>query len=129
MRFILVIALMLFSACTDSDKSEIVDLLETRNQSISQKDIALYTSLYHPPYLAQGGQAIVDKMNIIFGKFDALEMVSRDREIRILNDVKAICEQTYVLKAFANDEWREHVMREQLTFTHADNQWKISGSL
>ncbi|MDX8386994.1 MAG: hypothetical protein R8M46_00470 [Ghiorsea sp.] len=119
---------MLVSACTDSDTSEIIDLLETRNQSISQKDMTLYTSLFHQPYLANGGQATVDKMDVIFGKFDVLEMISRDREIRILSDVKAVCEQTYLLKAFAHDEWREYVMREQLTFTYIDDHWKISGA-
>jgi hypothetical protein len=129
MRFILVMALMLFSACTDSDKLEIVDLLETRNQSISQKDIALYASLYDQTYLSQGGQVIIDKMKDTFDKFDALEMISRDHEIRILNESKAICDQTYILKAFAHDEWREYVMREQLTLTHVNNQWKISGGL
>lgn len=129
MRLLLVLCLLLCSACTDSDKAEIHALLDTRDQSISQRNIALYKSLLEPDYLNQTGLDKIAQMEGIFTRFEAVQMVSRDRDVRIVNDQNAICEQTYVLKVLADKEWREIVQCEQLTFKYVNHAWKINGGL
>jgi len=128
MRFLFLIGLFFF-ACTDINQAELKTLLEARDSSISQKDIKHYSSLLSLPYLKGEGHIKVEEMKKIFKRFDSVEMQSRDREIRMLNDESAICEQTYVLKVFADGEWREIVQREQLTFEKVDGSWKISGGI
>ena len=128
MRFLLLLTL-LFSACTDSNKSEIITLLEARDSNISRQDINAYSSLLADVYLKGEGANKVVQMKDIFSRFDAVKMTSRDREIRLLDDNKAICEQTYVLKVLADNEWREIVQREQLKLELTGGLWKISGGL
>jgi len=127
-RYFLFLMLCL-SSCTDSHESEIISLLESRDASISQQNIMAYSLLLADTYLEKDGINVVMKMEDIFQRFSKVNMISRDREIRILSDQQAICEQTYILKVFADHEWREIVQREQLTFTYINGRWRISGGL
>lgn len=129
MRYFLVVLLLFLISCTDSNKSEIVDLLEQRDASISQKDLTTYTSLLSDTYLATAGVTAIQNMERTFSTFEQVSMTSRDREIRILDNNKAICEQTYILKVFADGKWRKIVQREQLKFELKNGVWKINGGL
>jgi len=128
MRLILLIALFLTS-CTDSNKSDIIELLNARDASISQQDISQYSSLLSKQYANGQGATKISEMADIFKRFDKVTMTSRDRELRVLDNQQAICEQTYILRVLADGEWREIVQREQLTFEFVDNHWKINGGL
>ena len=130
LRYITVfIALFLTSCTTDNHTQDIQKLLKERNISISQQDIAQYTSLLEQHYLAHKGQQKVEQMAMVFTRFEKVQMNSRDQEIRIIDDNHAICEQTYILKVFADGDWRKIVQREQLTFSRTGGVWKISGGL
>lgn len=129
MRYLFVFILLFLTSCTDTSKGEIIDLLEKRDASISQKDIGTYSSLLASVYLNDVGAASVQNMKHIFSTFEKVSMVSRDREIQILDKNKAICEQTYILKVFADGTWRQIVQREQLKFQFEDGIWKINGGL
>ncbi len=126
---LLFLLMLFFTACSDTDKSAIIKLLETRDANISQQNIAAYASLLADSYLQGEGAEKVKQMKVIFSQFDAVKMTSRDREIRILDDHSAICEQTYTLKVLADNEWREIVQREQLTLEFSAGSWKINGGL
>jgi len=129
MRYILLLVALFFSACTDLDKSQIDDLLDQRNASISQKNIETYTDLLSQSYLDNAGHEAIRSMQHIFATFEKIEMVSRDRRIQINGKNHAICEQTYVLKVFSDNEWRKMVKREQLKFERENGHWKISSGL
>ena len=129
LRFFLLFILLSFSACTDFEKNKIDHLLEQRNASISKKNIALYTSLLSQTYRKNTGHEAIQNMQHIFSSFDKIKMISRDRIIQIISDDKAICEQTYVLKVFADNEWRQMVKREQLKFVREHGNWKINSGL
>ncbi|MDX8380991.1 MAG: hypothetical protein R8M14_02630 [Ghiorsea sp.] len=129
MRGLLVLVVLLFSACTDLEKSAIDDLLDQRNQSISQKDIKNYTSLLSQTYLKKNGSLAIESMQRIFSSFDKVSLISRDRRIQINDENHAICEQTYVLKVFSDGQSRNIVRREQLKFTREHEVWKIDGGL
>jgi len=127
-RFIVVLVLLV-SGCTDNQAQNIHAVLEARNQSISQQDIQKYAALLDEHYFNHEGQHKVAQMAKVFTRFEKVHMDSRDQDIRIIDDHHAICEQTYILKVFADGDWREIVQREQLTFTNTDGEWKISGGL
>ena len=130
LRYITVfIALFLTGCTTDNHTQDIQKLLKERNISISQQDITQYTSLLEQQYLAREGEQKVEQMATVFTRFEKVQMDSRDQEIRIIDDQHAICEQTYILKVFADGDWRKIVQREQLTFSRTDGVWKISGGL
>ena len=128
MRFIIILLLFL-GACTDSNKSDILELLSNRDASISQQDIHKYSLLLSEQYRSGDGKEKIAAMKNIFERFDKVEMNSRDRELRVIDSQNAICEQTYVLKVLADGDWREIVQREQLTFKVEGNHWKINGGL
>ncbi len=128
-RIILIAIVFIITGCTDNQTQDIRRLLEARNHSISQQDIEKYTSLLDVNYLKHQGQHKVAQMVQVFSRFEKVHMDTRDQEIRILDDKHAICEQTYILKVFADGDWREIVQREQLTFTLTGGHWKISGGL
>jgi len=129
MRVLLILVVLLFSACTDLEKSAIDHLLDQRNQSISQKDIKTYTSLLSQTYLKKNGSSAIESMQRIFSSFDKVSLISRDRRIQINDENHAICEQTYVLKVFSDGQSRNIVRREQLKFTREHEVWKIDGGL
>ncbi|MDQ6977119.1 MAG: hypothetical protein Q9M75_03300 [Ghiorsea sp.] len=129
-RYIFIATVFIITACTDdSHVQNIQTLLEARNHSISQQSIEKYTSLLDANYLKHEGQHKVEQMAMVFTRFEKVQMGSRNQEIRILDDNHAICEQTYILKVFADGDWRKIVQREQLTFSRTDGVWKISGGL
>ena len=129
-RLLLVCGILLLAACTQNDpKPDIQALLQARNESISQQDIKRYTSLIDAHYLQHEGKHTIQQMKQVFSRFDKVDMQSRDLEIRVLDQQHAIGEQTYILRVYADGEWRKIVQREQLSFTKAQGQWKISGGL
>jgi len=129
MRFLFIVVVLLFSACTDLEKSHIDDLLNQRDLSISQKDIKKYASLLSQTYFKSHGAEAVESMQRTFSSFDKVSLVSRDRRIQINDDNHAICEQTFVLKVFSDGKWRNIVRREQLKFLRENGVWKINDGL
>lgn len=130
MRFLLLCCTLLFiAACTDTNKADIQHLLDERDHTISTQNINNYASLLSPTYLKGEGQSAVNQMQQIFSRFEQVEMHSQQREIRISDDDKAMCEQTYSLKVFADGHWREIVQREQIQLGKIENKWFIVGGL
>jgi len=128
LRYFIILAVLLLPACT-SEKDEINALLAQRDASISQKNIQAYTSLLSQSYPKHDGEKVVAGIKHIFDAFDKVEMNSRDRRIQVIDDKHAICEQTYILRVFADGEWRKIVQREQLKFHKDEKGWKISSGL
>ncbi|MDX8395488.1 MAG: hypothetical protein R8K22_03640 [Mariprofundaceae bacterium] len=120
-----------FSACNDTDKTSIHHLLDQRDQAVSTRDVSSYSGLLMRDYIDQGKDKVnvVAQMISLFDRFDTIKMHSRDREIRVLDDLHAQCEQTYTLRVFADGDWREVVQREQIQLTKVAVGWKISGGL
>jgi len=114
-------------ACSPFDKSEINTLLDARNAAIHTKDIAAYNDILANDYPDK--LKIIEQMQSLFSRFEQIDMHSQNRHIRILDDNKAECEQSYTLKSFADGEWRNIVQREQLQLSRENNHWRISGGL
>ncbi len=128
-RHIVVTLVIFLTSCTDLDKHDIDTLLEQRNAVISAKNTQAYTKLLTHEYLTHQGNQDIRDIQHVFDTFDKVEMQTRDRIIQILDANRAIVEQTYILKVFANGEWRKIVKREQLILQREDKQWKISNGL
>jgi len=128
---ILLAAVAAIAACSDIDKAGISQLLDARDAAISHRSIAEYSALIASDYSDKdrGKVDIVAQMVSLFDKFERAEMRSYDRQIRLLNDRQAQCEQSYTLKVFADGQWRQIVQREQLTLTDDAGGWKISAGL
>jgi hypothetical protein len=131
-RFIPVLALVLtITACSDIQKMEIETVLDARNSAVSESNINAYSRLLIQSYQDQGQRKadVVSKMLQLFEQFDALEMKSFGRTIRILENGHAQCEQTYYLRVKADNKWREFNQREQISLTRTTTGWQISGGL
>ncbi len=127
-----VLALVLtIAACSDVQKMEIKTILDARNSAVSEGDINAYSRLLIESYQDedQGKSDVVSKMLGLFGQFDAMEMKTFGRTIRILDDNHAQCEQTYYLRVKADNKWREISQREQISLTRTAAGWQISGGL
>jgi len=131
-RFIAILALALtITACSDIQKMEIETVLDARNSAVSESNINAYSSLLIQSYQDQGQSKadLISKMLQLFKQFDALEMTSFGRTIRILESGHAQCEQTYYLRAKADNKWREFNQHEQISLTRTTAGWQISGGL
>ena len=131
-RFIAVLALVLtITACSDIQKMEIETVLDARNSAVSEGNINAYSRLLIQSYQdqGQGKTVLVSKMLRLFEQFDALEMKTFGRTIRILDSDHAQCEQTYYLRVKADNKWREFNQREQISLTRTTTGWQISGGL
>jgi activator of HSP90 ATPase len=127
-----VLALVLtITACSDIQKIEIETVLDARNSAVSESNINAYSKLLIQSYQDQGQRKtdLVSKMLQLFEQFDALEMKTFGRTIRILDNNHAQCEQTYYLRAKADNKWREFNQREQISLTRTSAGWQISGGL
>ena len=127
-----VLALVLtIAACSDVQKMEIKTILDARNSAVSEGDINAYSRLLIESYQDedQSKSDVVSKMLGLFGQFDAMEMKTFGRTIRILDDNHAQCEQTYYLRVKADNKWREISQREQISLTRTAAGWQISGGL
>lgn len=118
-------------ACSDVNKSGVSQVMDARDQAISNRSIPEYSSLISSTYSdnGRGKIDIVAQMVSLFDRFERAEMSSYDRQIRQLSDVQAQCDQSYTLKVFADGEWRKIVQREQLTLSKETAGWKISSGL
>lgn len=133
-RFLLIPVLALIltaTACSDIQKMEIEAVLDARNSAVSARNIDAYSSLLIQSYQDQGQDKAeaVSKMHQLFEQFDALEMKTFGRTIRILENGQAQCEQTYYLRAKADDKWREFNQREQISLLKTASGWQISGGI
>lgn len=127
MRAFIIMSALLLASCTNSYQDEINQLLDNRDASISARDISSYKSLISEQYLKAEGAHAVAEMNHLFTRFEKVEMHTQQREIRLINDKQALCEQTYALKVFADGQWRDMVQREQIKLSRSDKGWRISG--
>lgn len=125
--YICLILGLLLASCTE--KSKVSETLDLRDISISHQDIELYTSLLSRPYLEHEGIHSIEKTKSLFARFDAIKMQSRDRNIQIIDESHAACEQTYILQVLADGEWRKIVQREQLELHKEEGAWRISSGL
>jgi len=127
----IVLSLLLLSACSEYNKMEIRELLDARDAAVSQHDLTAYETLlitdYHAPQ--QTRQSIITKMRHLFAQFKQIEMKSNNRFIRMNDSTHAECEQSYILRVFADGDWRQLSERERLQLTKTPNGWKISGGL
>ena len=126
--FVLFLAI---TACSDVQKMDIEVVLDARNSAVSTGNINAYSSLLIPSY-QNGGQSksdVVSNMLGLFGQFEAMEMITFGRTIRMLDDSHAQCEQTCHLRAKADNRWRKINQREQILLTKTASGWQISGGL
>jgi len=130
-RILLFVITAALLACGEMEKSEITELMDARDRAISQRSISDYSVLIYSNYHDQGRSKVdvVAQMVALFDKFDRAEMRSHNRQIRLLSDKLARCDQSYTLKVLADGKWRQIVQREQLTLTRDRDGWKISGGL
>ena len=127
--FFLFIALLL-SSCS-SDKQEIHQILDARDQAVSMHDLAAYKSLLHSDYqhLGQNASDVLARVKQLFSQFETMEMRSSDRSIYFVDDSHAQCEQSYILRVKADSQWRAIAQRERIDLTRSADGWKISGGL
>lgn len=125
-----VILTLLLTAC-GGDKQDIHQLLDARDQAVSSRNINSYSALLHNDYNHNGQTTsdVLARVEVLFFQFDTMEMSSSDRTIYFIDDNHAQCEQSYILRVKADDEWRAIAQRERLDLTRAANGWKISGGL
>ncbi|MDQ7010219.1 MAG: hypothetical protein Q9M29_00220 [Mariprofundaceae bacterium] len=123
--------LVLVSSCADVEKTAISSLMDARDHAVSTQDISAYSALIYNNYQdkRQGKIEVVARMIALFARFEATEMRSYDRTIRILDDTHAQCEQSYTLRVKADGTWREIVQREQLQLIRTPSGWKIRAGL
>jgi len=129
---LLILTLLSISGCSEYDKVEIHKVLDARDVAVSRHDINAYDALLLPDYLDTAGQSefdIVSKMNRLFAQFEATEMTSSQRVIRLLDANHAECEQNYLLRVKADNTWRQLNQRERITLIKTPNGWKISSGL
>ncbi|MFQ5581636.1 MAG: hypothetical protein ACE5F3_03290 [Mariprofundaceae bacterium] len=131
-RFALAISLLvLVSSCADVEKTAIHRVLDARDQAVSTQNISDYSALLFNNYQdnRQGKIEVVARMIALFSQFDATDMQSYDRNIRLIDETHAQCEQSYTLRVKAGGAWREIVQREQLYLTRTPVGWKISAGI
>ena len=128
---IILILILLCSACSEYDKQAIHTLLDARDAAVTQHDIAAYQRLLISETYEQiqRKRQIVHKMQQRFKQFEKIEMQSSNRTIRLLDKQHAECEQSYLLRVFADGAWRQANERERLQLSKTDSGWKISGGL
>lgn len=129
--FAALLAGIVVSSCTDIQKSEINHVLDSRDRAISQRNIGDYSALIADSYHDHGKTKveIVATMIHLLDEFEATEMHSFDRTIRLIDKKNAQCEQSYKLRVKADGTWREIIQREQLLLHKTSTGWKISGGL
>lgn len=129
---LVLLAGLLLSGCgNNSDKQAIHALLDARDLAVSNHDIGSYTLLLMPNYAYQGQSEfdVINRMIKLFEQFDAIDMQSSERVIRFADDAHAECEQNYLLRVQADQQWRQVFQRERILLTRTDSGWKISGGL
>ena len=129
-RAIAVIITLLLTSC-GGDKQDIHQLLDARDQAVSSRNINSYSALLHSDYdhLGQTASDVLVRVETLFFQFDTMEMSSSDRTIYFVDDSHAQCEQSYILRVKADDEWRAIAQRERLDLIKSADGWKISGGL
>jgi len=130
-RLATTMVLFALCACSNQDNSIINKLLDSRDQAVSNHDILAYHALLAADY-DDGGQNEADlviRMHNLFKQFDQISMQSNGRIIRKQDDRHALCEQNYILRVHADNNWRQISQREQIALTRTENGWRISGGL
>lgn len=131
-RLLIPLIVLALAGCSAVQKTEINEVLNARDLAISSKDVGAYSALLLGDYMDDHGKSkitVVAQFVRMFEQFDATEMHSFDREIRLIDDTHAECEQSYKLRVKADGRWRELVQREQLYFVKTRAGWRISGGL
>jgi len=124
-------AVLLLSACSESAVSDIHSLLNARDAAISERNIASYSELLADDYQGRNlNKADVTKhMQQIFSQFSNIKMESFGRDIFIADDNHARAAQSYRMKVLMDGSWREMLQREELSLTRSESGWKISSGL
>jgi len=119
------------AACGGADKASINVVLDARNAAITARDIGAYSGLILPDYMDHGRSKVdtVARMIHLFGRFDALDMHTFNREVHLIDDTHADCAQSYRLKVHTGGRWRAMVQREELSLQRTPAGWKISAGL
>ena len=128
---LLAVCLLACLTACESDTAEIASLLDARNKAVSEKNIAVYADLIADNYHA--GRHTKDDVLMqifqLFKRFQRIEMHTHNRHIDITDDKHALCEQSYTLKVFADQQWRSIVQKEQLELTKQNGTWLITSGL
>jgi len=123
--------LALLTACNASNTADISKVLDARNHAINEKNISTYADIIIEEYHADGRtkEDLLLQMYDLFKHFQNIQMQTHNRQIDIIDDSHALCEQSYSLKVMADHEWRNIVQKEQLELIKQGDTWKISGGL
>lgn len=118
-------------ACTPSSQDAVQHVLDQRSQAMQEKNIQHYAQLIADDYRSRGRdkKTVVAEMRSLFKSFDAIQMQTYNRTIRIFSDGHAECGQNYKLKVYADGQWRNITHREQLLLRQKNDAWKIIAGL
>ncbi len=128
---LLLAGLQMLAGCSDVEKARIDAVLDARDAAVTARDIDGYSKLLLADYHDRGRTKItvVASMIDLFSQFDETRMQSFDRNIILIDENHAQCEQSYHLKVRIDNDWREITQREQLYLTKTPAGWRISGGL
>ncbi|PCI45083.1 MAG: hypothetical protein COB41_02635 [Proteobacteria bacterium] len=98
---------------------------------MNEKNIATFADLLLDDYNVKGRtkEDILLQIFALFKDFQTLQIQTHNRHINIIDDKHALCEQSYTIKAMADNEWRSMVQQEQIQLIKQGGVWKISGGL
>lgn len=123
--------LALLTACNASNTDDISAVLDARTAAMNEKNIATFADLLSDSYHVKGHtkEDVLLQIFALFKDFQTIQMQTHSRHINIIDDRHALCEQSYTMKAMADNEWRSMVQQEQIQLTKQGDTWKISGGL
>ena len=123
--------LALLTACNSTNTADVSAVLDARNAAMNEKNIATFADLLLDDYNVKGRtkEDILLQIFALFKDFQTLQIQTHNRHINIIDDKHALCEQSYTIKAMADNEWRSMVQQEQIQLIKQGGVWKISGGL
>jgi len=126
----LLIALILLSSCGFAEKESIEQVLNARDQAVSERNITAFSSLLADDF-NDNGISKADKIKAqqqLFDQFEQIRMQSHDRTLT-LDGPHAACEQSYSLRVLQDQTWRSLVQRERVILKKTATGWKIIGGI
>lgn len=123
--------LALLTACNSTNTADVSAVLDARNAAMNEKNIATFADLLLDDYNVKGRtkEDILLQIFALFKDFQTLQIQTHNRHINIIDDKHALCEQSYTIKAMADNEWRSMVQQEQIQLIKQGGVWKISAGL
>jgi len=120
------------TSCGEIERWRIAKVLDARDAAMNARDLSRYAELIAEDYLDEQGRTkpeLLADVKRLFAQFDAIEMRSMDRVIRLLGKDRAVVEQSYRLIVRKGESVRTIVQREQLRLRKTAQGWQIVSGL